>query len=113
MTETRPVASPDQVVDTHDRNAAPPAGAETCSCHLQINIPRTGDVERDRQRVREVYHVLTSYAGSDRFSLCIHDGSGHVRYDFPGQATQNCVELQQRLTEMLGATAVRVVPAGG
>jgi hypothetical protein len=111
ITETRPAASPHQVIDTPDRDATPPARAETCGCHLQISIPRTGDVERDRQRVREVYHLLTSYSGSDRFSLCIQDGNGYVRYDFPGHTTHNCVELQQRLTQMLGATAVRALPS--
>ena len=112
ITQTRPAASPDhQAVDRPDRDTAPSVSTEACGCHLQINIPRTDDAERDRQRVREVFHILTSYAGNDRFSLCIQDGNGHVRYDFPGHTTQNCVELQQRLTEMLGATAVRLVPS--
>jgi DNA polymerase-3 subunit alpha len=111
ITEMRPAASPHQVIDTPDRDATPPARAETCGCHLQINIPRTGDVERDRQRVREVYHLLTSFSGSDRFSLCIQDGNGHVRYDFPGHTTQNCVELQQRLTQMLGRQRCASLPA--
>ena len=46
---------------------------------------------------------MTSYRGKDRFSFCIQDGEGHVRYDFPAHSTHNCVELQQQLMQMFGA----------
>ncbi len=76
--------------------------------HLHITVPRTGDPERDRQRLRAVYELVTSYPGDDTFSLYIPNGQGRVQLDFPNDTTRHCVELTQKLTEMLGATAVRV-----
>jgi DNA polymerase-3 subunit alpha len=76
--------------------------------HLQITVNRTGSPPRDRQRLRSVYEVVTSYQGSDTFSFLIPNGQGRLQLDFPNATTRHCVELQQKLTEMLGATAVRV-----
>jgi hypothetical protein len=55
-----------------------------------------------------VYEVVTSYQGNDTFSFLIPNGQGRLELDFPNATTRHCVELQQKLTEMLGATAVRV-----
>lgn len=79
-------------------------------CHLQITVNRSGDAERDRQRLRTIYELVTSYQGRDTFSLMIPNGQGRLQLDFPNATTRNCVELQQKLTEILGATAVRVEP---
>lgn len=78
--------------------------------HLQITVSRSGDAERDRQRLRSVYELVTRYEGQDTFSLCIPNGQGRLQLDFPNATTHHCVELQQKLTEMLGATAVRLEP---
>jgi len=78
--------------------------------HLQITVNRTGDSEGDRQRLRAVYELVTSYHGRDTFSFFIPNGQGRVQLDFPNATTRHCVELQQNLTEILGATAVRVEP---
>jgi len=77
-------------------------------CHLQITVNRTEDPALDRQRLRTVYELVTRYQGSDTFSLFIPNGKRRVQLDFPNATTRDCVELQQKLTEMLGATAVRV-----
>jgi DNA polymerase-3 subunit alpha len=79
-------------------------------CHVQITVNRSGDAERDRQRLRSVYELVTGYQGQDTFSLFIPNGQGRLELDFPNATTRHCVELVQRLTEMLGATAVRVEP---
>ena len=73
-------------------------------------MSRSGDAERDRHRLRSVYELVTSYQGHDTFSLSIPNGQGRLQLDFPNATTHHCVELQQELTEMLGATAVRVEP---
>ena len=88
----------------------PPEAAATAPCQLHITIPRTRDTRRDRERVERVSSLATNDRGKDRFSFCIQDGEGHVRCDFPAHSTDNCVELQQQLMQMLGATAVRVAP---
>jgi DNA polymerase-3 subunit alpha len=84
-----------------------PAGSGP-TYHLQITVQRSGDSERDRQQLRSVYEVVASYEGQDTFSLFIPNGQKRLQLDFPNTTTRHCVELQQRLTEMLGATAVRV-----
>jgi DNA polymerase-3 subunit alpha len=76
--------------------------------HLQITVSRSGDAQRDRQRLRSVYELVTSFQGQDTFSLSIPNGQGRLQLDFPNATTRHCVELEQKLTEMLGATAVRV-----
>jgi DNA polymerase III alpha subunit len=86
------------------------ASSHQPSYHLQITINRTGDSEHDKQRLRDVYELVTRYQGHDTFSLFISNGQGRLQLDFPNATTHHCVELQQRLTEMLGATAVRVEP---
>jgi DNA polymerase III alpha subunit len=86
-----------------------PMGSEL-TYHLQITVHRSGDSERDRQQLRSVYELVTSYEGQDTFSLFIPNGQKRLQLDFPNTRTRHCVELQQRLTEMLGATAVRVEP---
>lgn len=78
--------------------------------HLQITVSRGGDAESDRQRLRSIYELVTSYQGQDTFSLYIPNGQGRLQLDFPNTTTRHCVELQQKLAEMLGATSVRVEP---
>jgi hypothetical protein len=84
----------------------PPSGLQP-AYHLQITVNRTGDSEHDRKRLRAVYEVITSYQGNDTFSFLIPNGQGRLQLDFPNVTTHHCVELQQKLAEMLGATAVR------
>lgn len=76
--------------------------------HLQLTVNRTGAPERDRQRLRSVYELVTSYQGDDTFSLFIPNGQRRLQLDFPNATTRHCIELQQKLIEMLGAAAVRV-----
>ncbi|MDW8069840.1 MAG: DNA polymerase III subunit alpha [Anaerolineae bacterium] len=108
ITQIRPLAASSES-DSPSVPAVVAAGSAT-PCRLQITIPRTDDAERDRQRVRQVFEIVTSFTGQDHFSFCIQDGAGVVQYDFPEHRTCNCVELQQKLIDLLGATAVRVLP---
>jgi hypothetical protein len=81
--------------------------------HLQITVSRSGDADRDKERLRAVYELVTHYRGDDTFSLFIPNGKRHIELDFPNATTRHCVELQQKLVEMLGASAVRVQPHDG
>jgi DNA polymerase-3 subunit alpha len=76
--------------------------------HLHITIPRTGDQERDIQRLGQVYDLLCSFEGRDDFSLYVADNDKRVQLDFPNISTGYCPALEQRLAEILGADAVRV-----
>ena len=77
--------------------------------HLHITVPRTGDQERDIKRLGQVYDLLRSYEGQDRFSLYVDNGQGGlVQLDFPNATTGYCPALEQALIEMLGPGTVRV-----
>jgi DNA polymerase-3 subunit alpha len=76
--------------------------------HLHVAIPRTGDQERDIQRLGQVYDLLCSFAGQDIFSLYVADNDRRVQLDFPNVTTGYCLDLEQRLIEILGAGTVRV-----
>lgn len=91
----------------------PPAASRQSAYHLQITVNRTGDSERDRQRLRSIYDLITRYQGQDTFSLFIPNGQGRLQLDFPNATTRHCVELQQQLTTILGATAIRVEARNG
>jgi DNA polymerase-3 subunit alpha len=76
--------------------------------HLHITISRTGDQERDIERIGEVYSLLQRYQGQDRFSLYVTGEQGRVQLDFPNVTTGYCPPLEQKLIGMLGSGTVRV-----
>jgi hypothetical protein len=78
------------------------------SHHLRITVTRTANPAGDRQRLRSVYELVTSYEGTDTFNFFIPNGQGRLQLDFPNATTRHCAELQQKLTKILGATSVRV-----
>jgi len=89
----------------------PSAARESFRYHLHITIPRTGDQERDIARLGEVYRLLESREGGDRFSLYIANDHGQVQLDFPNTTTEYCEELERALVEMLGEGTIRVETA--
>jgi DNA polymerase-3 subunit alpha len=79
--------------------------------HLHITLTRSGDQERDVQRLGQVHGLLQQYKGEDRFSLYLADERKRVQLDFPNDTTGYCLELEQALVQMLGAGAVRASQA--
>jgi DNA polymerase-3 subunit alpha len=75
--------------------------------HLHITLNRSGNQERDIQRLGQVHDLLQQYRGGDRFSLYLADERKRVQLDFPNDTTCYCLELEQALVQMLGAGAVR------
>jgi DNA polymerase III subunit alpha len=79
--------------------------------HLHVTIPRSADMERTIRRLGYVYDVLVSYPGDDRFSLYVENGGrGRIQIQFPNNSTGHCVELEQKLRELLGAGTLQVEP---
>jgi DNA polymerase-3 subunit alpha len=76
--------------------------------HVQVTMHATGHPDQDRQQVRTVHDLLTSFEGEDTFSFVVTNERGSIHLDFPNATTRNCVELQQKLIHLLGAAAVRV-----
>ncbi|MEM7343928.1 MAG: hypothetical protein AAF485_06765, partial [Chloroflexota bacterium] len=99
-----------QPVETHLAPPEPEPLLEvgTGQSWLHITIPRSGDLLRDKHRMKVVYDLLAQQSGDDHFVFYIPRGNKKVRVDFPNESTQNSAHLMQRLTEILGATAVRV-----
>ena len=50
---------------------------------LVINFRRTGDVERDKFRLRQIYEMVRDPRGRDRFAIAIVDGAQTARLAFP------------------------------
>jgi len=76
--------------------------------HLHITIPRTGDQQQDRERLARVHSLLQSYEGSDHFSLYLVSDERQVQLDFPNATTRYCPAMEEALSEILGAGAIRV-----
>jgi DNA polymerase-3 subunit alpha len=87
---------------------APPAETPPASRWLHITIPRTNNLVQDKARLKEVYKLLVETPGNDQFSFYIPDGHRKIRIDFPNQTTRDTAHLRQRLTQVLGPTAIHV-----
>ncbi len=101
--EVTRVHSPDEV--------SPPAPPEPVRgpLHLRVTVPRQGDMEQTIRRLGKVYDLLVSFRGDDHFSLYVENGGqARIQIEFPNDTTQHCLELEQRLREMLGAGMVQV-----
>jgi DNA polymerase-3 subunit alpha len=77
--------------------------------HLHVSIPRHADMEQTIRRLGQVYDLLASYPGDDVFSLYVDNGGrGRIQIQFPNDSTGHCLELEQRLREIVGAAAIRI-----
>ncbi|MBN1138198.1 MAG: DNA polymerase III subunit alpha [Anaerolineae bacterium] len=81
--------------------------------HLYITIPRSDDLQSVIKRLGQVYDLLQSHPGDDRFSLYVENGGrGRVQIDFPNDTTRHSLGLEQELRSLLGAGTIRVEPEG-
>ena len=75
---------------------------------LHVTLRRTDNLAQDKHLMKIVYNLLSEKPGEDRFSLYIPSGRKKIRIDFPNQTTQDTAHLRQKLTQLLGPTAVKV-----
>jgi DNA polymerase-3 subunit alpha len=81
--------------------------------HLHVTIPRNDDMEQTIRRLGQVYDLLVSYPGQDHFSLYVDNGGrGRVQIRFPNDLTDHCLELEQRLRDLVGASAINIERKG-
>jgi DNA polymerase-3 subunit alpha len=94
-----------------DRSLPAASSSDARPVHIHVTVARNHDMEHTIQRLGQVYDLLRSYPGEDRFSLYVENG-GHnrIQIEFPNDATGHCLELEQKLREMVGAGAVQVEP---
>jgi hypothetical protein len=69
---------------------------------LTVLLRSTGDSEADRQRISDIYNILISYHGDDRFSFQIFENNSGYLIDFPDATTHVCDDLLIKLHSALG-----------
>ena len=75
---------------------------------ITVYLRPSDDQTRDRRRIKNVYGILISHPGKDRFSFYVtEEGRGHL-IDFPNDSTRICVEMLDRLKKLLGSEDWRV-----
>jgi DNA polymerase-3 subunit alpha len=97
-------------VRSRDESASPAEVPSTPDAvHIHVTVARNHEMEHTIQRLGKVYDLLSSYPGQDRFSLYVENGGqGRIQIEFPNDSTGHCVELEQKLRELLGAGTVRI-----
>lgn len=75
---------------------------------MTVTLRPSGDPERDRRRIKNIYFILMSQPGKDRFQFQIFEGGkGHL-IDFPNDTTRISPELLNRLKNLLGEECWRI-----
>ncbi len=76
---------------------------------MHITFQRSRSLDLDRKRLAELVNLVSKYAGDDRFRIIVEaNGSACYQLDFPNNHTRICRELQDELTQRLGASGWRV-----
>jgi hypothetical protein len=78
------------------------------SHRLHITLPRTGNLTKDKHRLKTVYNLLIETPGDDQFFLYIPNGNKKIQIEFPNKTTRYSARLEQQLVQILGAKSVRV-----
>lgn len=75
---------------------------------ITIYLRQSGDLDRDRRRIKNVYGILISHPGRDRFQFQIFEnGRGHL-IDFPNDTTRINADVLERLKKLVGEDTWRV-----
>ncbi len=78
---------------------------------IVITLFPTGEVEKDRLRVKRVYDTFVSHPGQDRFVLMVYEPDGrNFELEFFDVATHYCDELQRRLYNFVTPDMIDVQP---
>ncbi|MGC1378791.1 MAG: OB-fold nucleic acid binding domain-containing protein, partial [Anaerolineales bacterium] len=104
-TETQPVhlqpIAPPPLVEPAPDDGLPPR-------LLTVFLRPSADPDRDRRRIKNVYGILISHHGKDRFQFQIFEnGRGHL-IDFPNDTTRIAPEMLERLKKLMGDETWRI-----
>lgn len=95
-----PILPPQILVEKHDDTQPPRM--------MTITLRPSGDPERDRRRIKNIYFILMSKPGKDRFQFQIFEGGkGHL-IDFPNDSTCLTPEMLTRLKKLTGEECWRI-----
>jgi DNA polymerase-3 subunit alpha len=85
-----------------------PGGDERQPQQITVLLRASGDIERDKRRIKTIHGTLISFHGRDRFSFQIYEaGKGHL-IDFPNDTTRICSQMLDRLQKLIGDKTWRV-----
>jgi hypothetical protein len=75
---------------------------------ITVFLRPSGDNDRDRRRIKNVYGVLISQLGKDRFQFQVFEnGKGHL-IDFPNDTTRINNHMLNRLKKLIGEESWRI-----
>jgi hypothetical protein len=75
---------------------------------ITVFLRPSGDNDRDRRRIKNVYGILISAHGKDRFQFQVFEnGKGHL-IDFPNDTTRIVPDMLDRLKKLIGEESWRV-----
>jgi DNA polymerase-3 subunit alpha len=75
---------------------------------ITVYLRPSGDNDRDRRRIKNVYLILISHPGKDRFQFQVFEnGRGHL-LDFPNDTTRITPETLRRLKNLMGEETWRI-----
>jgi DNA polymerase-3 subunit alpha len=75
---------------------------------LLINIQQTKDADGDIARLNKIMAILKTYAGRDEVRLNVVNGGAAIPMKLPNIQTGYCLELKQRLIELVGEAGLKV-----
>ncbi len=73
-----------------------------------IQLMSTGDRDRDKRRMSQIYGVLTSVPGNDQFAFVCRENGNTFRLDFPNDSTSVNPTLITELKGMVGEPNITV-----
>lgn len=75
---------------------------------LTVYLHKSEDSDRDDRRLKNVFRIVTSTHGNDRFQLLIHEGGQANLISFPNESIDICPEILARLKTLLGKEAWKI-----
>jgi len=95
-----PILPPQMLAEKRDEGQTPRM--------MTITLRPSGDPERDRRRIKNIYFILMSQPGKDRFQFQIFEGGkGHL-IDFPNDTTRITPTMLERLKKLIGEECWRI-----
>jgi DNA polymerase III subunit alpha len=78
--------------------------------HITIHISETGNMDKDRRKIRILHQLFFSFQGADRFCFRVYESEKMYLADFPSHFTDWCPELERRVCELVGPGCIEVKP---
>ena len=91
------------LVNKNDVSQQREAATRHLSPGLHVTLPRTGNLDQDKHRLRQIFQLITQRGGQDHFCIYIPNGNKNVQIDFPNHGTHYTSELRHKLVTLFEA----------